>query len=113
MIELQLFSGMRPGEVCRMRTGDVDTTAKPWLYRPARHKTQAHGLQRIVYLGPRAQAVLAPFLRPSLEQYIFSPAEAEAERRAKVHANRQTPLTCGNRPGTNRRRRPRRQPGAR
>jgi hypothetical protein len=98
-----------------MRTGDIDTTGKLWTYHPSRHKTQnregAH--ERTVYFGPKAQAVLAPFLRPNLQEYLFSPAEAEAERRAKMHAERLehgTPLSCGNRPGTNRRRRPGRKP---
>ena len=42
---------------------------------------------------------------------MFSPAEAEVERRAAIHANRETPLSCGNRPGTNCKRRPSKQPG--
>jgi hypothetical protein len=47
---------------------------------------------------PKAQEVLIPFLRPSREEYLFSPADAEAERREKLHAERiknGTPLTCG------------------
>ena len=43
MIELQLLTGMRPGEVTRMRTGDIDTTGQPWVYRPVRHKTRRRG----------------------------------------------------------------------
>ena len=111
MVELQLLTGMRPGEMCAMRSCDIETTGKLWLYRPLRHKTSHHGHQRLIYLGPRAQELLAPFLKPNLTAPIFSPAEAEAERRERLHAKRKTPLTCGNVSGSNRRARPQRQPG--
>jgi len=42
MVELQWLTGMRSGEVTRMRTGEIDTTGKLWIYRPSRHKTQHH-----------------------------------------------------------------------
>jgi integrase len=108
MVQLQLLTGMRAGEVVVMRSGDVDTSGRLWLYTPRSHKTQHHGHERTIYLGPQAQAVLAPMLKPDLAAYIFSPAEAEAERREKMHSMRATPLSCGNVPGSNRRRRPRR-----
>lgn len=110
MIELQRLTGMRPGEVCAMRTGDVDTTGTLWTYRPQKHKTAHHGHARTVYLGPKAQAVLAPWLRPNLTEYLFQPREAEAERRERAHAARKTPGSCGNVPGSNRSRRPMRKP---
>lgn len=102
MVELQSLSGMRPGEVCGMRTADVDTTGKLWLYAPPKHKTANHGHARTIYLGPRAQGVLRPFLRGELAAYIFSPADAESERQERRHAARTTPLSCGNVPGSKR-----------
>jgi integrase len=118
MIELQLLTGMRPGEVCIMRGRDIDTTGKLWAYRPARHKTQSHGYERVIHIGPRAQKVLAPgkgngFLKPDLAAYLFSPADADAERRALLSEKRGTPDNCGNAPGSNRKRKPRRSPGDR
>jgi integrase len=113
MVQLQLLTGMRPGEVCMMRTADVDTTGKLWLYRPPRHKTQHHGHQRTIYLGPKAQEVIRPFLRPELLGYLFSPAEAAREQREKRSQARTTPAHLGNRPGTNCKRHPKRQPGER
>jgi integrase len=44
-------------------------------------------------------------------QHLFSPREAEEARREKLHQQRKTPLCCGNRPGKNRKKKPRRQPG--
>jgi len=108
MIRLQLLTGMRPGEVTIMRGTDLDTAGKLWLYRPAHHKTEHHGHERLIYLGPKAQDVLRPFLKADLSSYLFSPAEAEAWRRAKIHAQRTTPLSCGNRPGSNKRKSPKR-----
>jgi integrase len=89
MVELQLGTGMRPGEVCQMRTCDIDTTGKVWSYTPAKHKTQHHGHTRTVRIGPKAQQVLRPFLRLDTQAYVFSPAEADTEwRRAKREARK-------------------------
>ena len=85
-------------------------TGKVWLYRLARHKTEHHGYDRTVEVGPRAQAIIRPFLRSDLEASLFSPADAEVDRRATMHAKRETPISCGNRPGTNRKRKPTRPP---
>lgn len=110
MVQLQLLTGMRPGEVVIMRGCDIDTTGDVWTFRPFYHKTQHHGIARTVYLGPAAQATLKPWLRTDLQAFLFSPAEAEAERRQKLHDQRKTPLSCGNRPGTNKRNKPSRVP---
>jgi hypothetical protein len=45
-----------------------------------------------------------------VDAFLFSPAEAERERREKLRAQRRTPLSCGNRPGSNRKEKPKRQP---
>lgn len=111
MIELQLLTGMRPGEVVSMRSCDVEMTTPLWTYRPSTHKTQHHGHARTIYLGPKAQAILQPFLRHDLQAFLFSPSEAEAARREALRAARKTPLSCGNVPGSNRKRSPKRQAG--
>ena len=54
MIELQRLTGMRPGEVCIMRTCDLDTSGEVWVYTPEPHKTEHHGKERRIYLGPTA-----------------------------------------------------------
>ena len=74
-----------------MRTCDIDTSGRVWVYTPESHKTEHHGRERRIYLGPTAQAILRPWLRPELTAYLFSPAEAEAERRAEQRRNRKTP----------------------
>ena len=74
MIDLQLWSGCRPGEVCVMRTIDINTQGAIWEYRPHIHKTEHHGKERVVYLGPHAQEILKPWLKTDLHAYVFSPA---------------------------------------
>jgi integrase len=115
MVEVQLVTGMRPGEMCAMRWADVDTGdgASLWHYKPATHKTAHHGHTREIYLGPRAQDLLRPFLKTDLSAHVFNPTAAEAERRAAASKARKTPKSCGNVPGSNRRRKPKRQPGDR
>lgn len=114
MVQLQLLTGARSGELVIMRPIDIDTSANVWTYTPTSHKTAHHGHGRTVYLGPQAQAIVRPFLAGrAVDAFVFSPREAEAERRAKLHAERTTPMSCGNRPGTNRVRARRCEPGER
>lgn len=83
MVRVQLLSGMRPGEVCRMRAGEVSTDSTSpvkipgmgravaavdvagcavWMYVPGSHKTIRRGKVRVVPIGPRAQKELSPYL---------------------------------------------------
>jgi len=113
MIALQRLTGMRSGEVTVMRGCDLDMSGRLWLYRPATHKTAHHGHQRIVELGAKAQGLIRPFLKADLKAYLFSPRDAEKERREARYRQRKTRLSCGNRPGTNRKRKPKCRPGER
>jgi integrase len=113
LIQVQRLSGCRPGEAVILRGCDLDMSGPLWTYKPAFHKTERHGQERVVVVGPRAQAVLREFLTPDTQAYLFNPTNAEQERRDKMHVARKTPLSCGNRPGTHRQRRPQRRPGER
>jgi integrase len=112
MVRFQRFTGCRPGELCAIRPCDVDTSdAEVWVYRPQSHKTQHHGRERRIFIGPQAQDVLRPYLLREKTALCFTPAESEQKRRALVHEARRTPLHYGNRPGTNRSRKPKRPAG--
>lgn len=110
MVRTHRLSGMRPGELVIMRTGDLDMSGAVWVYTPEFHKTQHHGRDRKVFLGPKAQAILTPFLRHDLQAYLFQPMQSERERRETMHAERETPLSCGNTPGSNRKSYPKWRP---
>lgn len=90
MIELQRLTGMRPGEVVIMRTGDIDTSGRVWVYRPASWKTEHHDQERRIYLGPRAQAVVKPWLRTDLQSPLFNPREAIEARNREWREQRKT-----------------------
>ena len=113
MVRLQRLTGARPGEVCLIRPGDVDTTGEVWTYRPQTHKNEHRGRERIIHIGPKGQDVLRTYLLRPADGYCFSPAESEHDRREQVHEQRKTPLIYGNRPGTNRKRNPKRSAGMR
>lgn len=91
MVELQRLTGMRSGELVLLRIRDVGTTAEVWRYRPARHKTINRGHDRVVHVGPRAQALLGPLLRVDQpDAYLFSPMRAQSERNAAKRMLRKT-----------------------
>jgi len=113
MIELQLLTGMRPGELVIMRPCDINRTGEIWRYYPEKHKNQYRRIERIVSIGPRGQQILRPFLLRGQQEYCFSAIESEQYRRDKLTENRKTPLSCGNRVGTNRKEKPQRRPGKR
>ncbi|HUE71263.1 MAG TPA: site-specific integrase [Pirellulaceae bacterium] len=113
MVRLQRLTGCRPGEICILRPGDVDSTGEIWLYRPARHKTAHRGKERVIPLGPKAQAVLRPYLLRPADAFCFSPGDSERKRRQARHDARKTPIAQGNMPGTNRKRSPQRKAGER
>jgi integrase len=83
MVGLQRLTAMRPGEAVIMRGCDLDTSGDVWIYSPHTHKGEHHGRGRTIYLGPRAQAVVRPWLRADPEEYLFSASEAAEERMAR------------------------------
>jgi integrase len=90
MVELMRLSGMRPQEVCLMRTIDIDRSGRVWIFTPETHKTEHHGRERRIYLGPTAQEILRPWLRMELTAYLFSPREAMQHRLAERRRNRKS-----------------------
>lgn len=110
MIQLQRVTGMRPGEVTIMRGRDLARTGKIWTYTPASHKTEHHGRERNIFLGPRAQEILRPFLLDDGEAYLFSPRRALEERREQVRQKSKAPLSADKR-HRRRKRQPSKRPG--
>src|SRR5262249_23610652 len=82
-----------------------------WLYRPPHHKTAWRGRERVIALGPKAQAVIKPFLTLDTSASLFSPRRALAERAAVLRAKRKTRVQPS--PQNPRKSRPRRAPGER
>lgn len=93
MAWLQRYTGMRPGEVVIMRPCDIKKTGEIWVFEPYKHKNKYRGHRRLVPLGPKAQELLKPFMNREAEQYLFSPAEAEAWRNEQRRKARKSPMT--------------------
>lgn len=110
MVQLQLLTGARPGEIANLQPRYVDRGNDPWIYSPPQHKTAWRGQVKKIYIGPRAQAILAPYLLRAPDAFCFDPRESVQEMREKRTASRKTPLKHGNSPGTNRKQEPQRVP---
>lgn len=91
MIRFQRLTGCRPTEACLLRPCDIDTCSPVWCYRPASHKTEHHGMERRIFIGPLAQQILQPFLERPADAYCFSPREA---RRPKKSDSRGSGTKC-------------------
>ena len=113
MVRIQQLLSCRPDELCQLRPVDIERGDDVWIYRPEQHKNKWRGKKRVILIGPRAQALLEPYLVVPPEQFCFSPQECERRRRAVNQALRKTPLEQGNRSGTNVKQAPKRTAGKR
>lgn len=106
MVRLQMLTGARPSEICRIRGVEISREGVireargklihlgefgVWVYSPVDHKNRSKGKSRNLIVGPQAQAILLPWLegRPP-EAYLFSPREATEERFADMRSKRKT-----------------------
>lgn len=101
MVQLQLVCPLRPDELTIMRPMDIDTSQVVWKYTIGSryhgglgHKTDwIDGEDKVVYLGPHAQAILTPLLAtcPDRGAFLFSPKRAVIalyDRRCKRPENK-------------------------
>jgi integrase len=84
MVRFQQFTGCRPGEVCMLRPMDVDRSGPVWVYRPESHKTEHHGRERTIFIGPEGQAVLRVYLERRKNTYCFRPCDTDLQRRMRL-----------------------------
>jgi integrase len=99
MIRFAYRTGARPNEVCILKPCLLDRTEKVWKYTvpPEVNKTEHYNDDEeegsVIFIGPRAQRVLLPWLEGlQPEEYVFSPARAEAIRQVERRKKRKTPL---------------------
>jgi integrase len=109
MVRFQRLTGCRPGEVCQLRPMDVDRSGEVWEYRPASHKTDYRGRERVIFIGPKAQALLCSYLLRDAATYCFSPAESVKKRRGEQRACRKTKVQPSQQ--NRRKQRPKKVPG--
>lgn len=99
MIQVHRLCGCRPQELVEMSLIDIDRHDTVWAYRPRRYKTEHHNeddscdRERVIFLGPKAQELLKPYLSKHPQDYIFSPRRSEQHRNALRRQQRKTPMT--------------------
>lgn len=111
MVNVQLLTGMRPGEVCQLKPADIDRTSEVWVFVPETHKTAHRGHSRSVSIGPDAQKLLRPYLLRADDSFCFAPSESSEQARRRRNNARVTPEGHGNCAGDSRKENPKRTPG--
>ena len=111
MVRVQRLIACRPGELCQLTPGMIDRTGDVWEAKLTKHKNAHRGQSRTLSIGPKAQAIVLPYLLRGESEALFRPMDAEKKRREALHAARVTSMSCGNKPGSNRVRKPLRKPG--
>lgn len=95
MVQVHRLVGCRSDELCQLQPADIERLESgAWLYSLDDHKTAWRGKHKLILIGPRAQAILAPWLEGiGPTEYVFSPRRVMAWRRESRRAARKTPLT--------------------
>lgn len=109
MIQIQILTAMRSGELCKMRPCNIDRSEEIWIYQPQavdptkqyNHKKDYLGYQKIITIGPKAKLLLAKYMFRDPTDYCFKPTESYRQCLQAKSDKRKTPLKYGNRPGTN------------
>ena len=83
MARVQLFTGMRPGEICRIRPCEIDRNGSGWLFTPQHHKTKWKGRNRTIPIGKQAQEIPAAFSPDSPEAFYFNARQMVNESRSR------------------------------
>lgn len=111
MLTLIWHTGMRPYEICEMRPYDIlRDDPECWIYIPGRdktpvgmHKTTGSERIKVVPLAGVCIDILSKRINDfDSKQVVFSPRDSIREFLETKKRDRKTPLTCGNIPGSNR-----------
>ena len=89
---LQLLIGCRPGEILRACSREFDRSGEVWLFAPTRAKMGYRRKVAPYACGPKAQQIIARYLRLDPETPMFQPAESERARTGMRRAARATKL---------------------
>jgi len=86
MVRLQWLTGVRSQSLCRARADQFDTSTTPWRWMP-RHKGEHRDQTLVVFIGPEAQAILAPILKAAKPgEYLFQPRTKSGKRNKRYRA---------------------------
>lgn len=92
MVLIQWFTGCRPQTVCGLTPAQVDRSFEDvWLWQPDRHKNDWRGQVLQIFVGPRCQEIMLPYLlRPADEPCFRSsrgrPHDSRSYRQSVLYA---------------------------
>lgn len=93
LIRFTRLTGCRIGETLSLTPRELDRSGEIWVYRKAKHKTAHHGKEKAIQVGPKAQAVLAPYLEGvKPDDLIFTPERAMQFLAEQKRSSRKTPV---------------------
>lgn len=72
LIDLQLLTGARSGELLALTTSMIDRGGAVWRSQLTDHKCQHKGKSRTLYFGPKAQLIVAKYLSADPDKRLFS-----------------------------------------
>lgn len=93
MVRIQRLIGGRPQDVYNMRVCDIETSGEIWRYEVDKHKGDYRDHLRVLPIGPRAQAILMPYLidkEDTPKAFLFSPKDSMALYYSEKRKNRKT-----------------------
>jgi integrase len=87
MVRVQRLIGARPSELIQMTVAAIDRSDEScWIYRPVHHKTEHHGRDRIILIGPQAQAILLKWIAKAGRGKLFAYKKRDGYRQAIMRA---------------------------
>lgn len=91
MLRVHWYLGVRGKSLCLATPEQFDTSGPLWIWKP-RHKTEWRGHDLTVFVGPRCQKVLKPYLkRTKPGHFLFTPRDVA--RASPRFRNRYYPAT--------------------
>lgn len=72
LIDLQLATGARSGELLQLTSGMIYRSGDVWFAELSDHKTRHLGKGRILWFGPKSQLILTKYLSRELSHPLFS-----------------------------------------
>lgn len=86
LIDLQLFSDARSGELVKLTTAMLDRSTDVWTANLKSHKTSRHGHTRTLYFGPKSQLILRRYVNDAAKDRRLFPITRCAYCRAITRA---------------------------
>jgi integrase len=71
LIDVQLLTGARSGELLMLTSGMIDRTGEVWKADLADHKCVHHGQRRVLHFGPQAKLILSRYLSVDASKPLF------------------------------------------